>query len=135
MWPGNVRELENLLKRASVLTSDTIISSSILQDYIDYDKFEPLQKKEITNVRNEKENLRSYLENFLKNFFDSLDRNDQKMELHEKFMDEFERPLILKSLEFCKGNQIKTSQILGINRNTLRSKLKKLNISSKYGKK
>ena len=52
----------------------------------------------------------------------------------DKFMNEFERPLILKSLEFCKGNQIKTSQILGINRNTLRSKLKKLKISSKYGK-
>ena len=49
-------------------------------------------------------------------------------------MNEFERPLILKSLEFCKGNKIKTSQILGINRNTLRSKLKKLKISSKYGK-
>ena len=134
-WPGNVRELENLLKRASVLTSDTIISSSILRDYMDYDKFEPLQKKEIKNLGNEKENLRSYLESFLKNFFDSLDSNDQKMELHEKFMDEFERPLILKSLEFCKGNQIKTSHILGINRNTLRSKLKKLNISTKYGKK
>ena len=135
LWPGNVRELENLLKRTSVLTSDTIVSSEVLKDYVDYDKFEPLQKKEIKNAINEKDNLRSYLDIFLKNFFDSLDSNDQKMELHDKFMDEFERPLILKSLEFCKGNQIKTSQILGINRNTLRSKLKKLNISSKYGKK
>ena len=108
--------------------------TTILKDYIDHDKYESFEKKEISN-NNEKENLRSYLESFLNNFFDSLDRNDQKMELHEKFMDEFERPLILKSLEFCKGNQIKTSQILGINRNTLRSKLKKLNISSKYGKK
>ena len=42
--------------------------------------------------------------------------------------------LILKALEFCNGNQIKTSKILGINRNTLRSKLKKLKISSKHGK-
>lgn len=50
-------------------------------------------------------------------------------------MDEFERPLILKSLEFCRGNQIKTSKILGINRNTLRAKIKKLNIPLKYGKK
>ena len=62
------RELENILKRVSVLTSDTIISSTILQDYIDYDKFETLEKKEISNNKNEKENLRSYLENFLKNF-------------------------------------------------------------------
>jgi len=100
---------------------------------MDYDKFQLVETKETSN-NNEKENLRSYLESFLNNFFDSLDSNDQKIGLHDKFMNEFERPLILKSLEFCKGNQIKTSQILGINRNTLRSKLKKLKISSKYGK-
>ena len=135
LWPGNVRELENLLKRASVLTSDTIITSTILNDYLDYDKIEPLEKKVNFNNPDEKENLRTYLSSFLKNFFESLDSNDEKIGLHDKFMDEFERPLILKSLEFCKGNQIKTAQILGINRNTLRAKLKKLNISSKYGKK
>ena len=50
-------------------------------------------------------------------------------------MNEFERPLILKTMEFCRGNNIKASQVLGINRNTLRSKLKKLDIPSKYGKK
>ena len=133
-WPGNVRELENVLKRVSVLVSDTIINSSILNDYLDYSNFETSERKEYSNNKNEKENLRSYLDGFLKNFFDSLDNNDQKIGLHDKFMNEFERPLILKSLEFCKGNQIKTSKILGINRNTLRSKLKKLKISSKHGK-
>ena len=133
-WPGNVRELENVLKRVSVLVSDTIINSSILNDYLDYSNFETSERKEYSNNKNEKENLRSYLDGFLRNFFDSLDNNDQKIGLHDKFMNEFERPLILKSLEFCKGNQIKTSKILGINRNTLRSKLKKLNISSKHGK-
>ena len=135
LWPGNVRELENLLKRVSVLTSDTIISSSILQDYIDYDKFEPLTKKNISDNKSEKENLRSFIEAFLKSFFESLDSNNEKIGLYEKFMDEFERPLILKTLEFCKGNQIKTSKVLGINRNTLRTKLIKFNVSSKYGKK
>ncbi len=133
-WPGNIRELENLLKRVSVLTSDTIISSTILKDFIDYSKFHPFQIKETSNNQNKKENLRSYIESFLKNFFDSLDSNDQKIGLHDKFMNEFERPLILRALEFCKGNQIKTSKILGINRNTLRSKLKRLKISSKHGK-
>ena len=117
-----------------MLTSDTIISSTILRDYIDHNNIEQLTKKEISKNRNEKEDLRSYLDNFLRNFFDSIDSNDQKIGLHDKYMDEFERPLILKTLEFCKGNQIKTSKILGINRNTLRSKLKRLKISSKHGK-
>ena len=50
-------------------------------------------------------------------------------------MNEFERPLLLKTLEFCKGNQIKTAQMLGINRNTLRTKINKLKIPLKFGKK
>ena len=85
--------------------------------------------------KSEKDNLRSYLDTFLKNFFQTLDSNDEKIGLHNKFMDEFERPLILKTLEFCKGNQIKTSKILGINRNTLRTKIKKFKIPTKFGKK
>ena len=66
-WPGNVRELENLLKRVSVLTSETIINSIILGDYIDYDK--PKIDKNNLNLTNksEKDNLRSYLDTFLKN--------------------------------------------------------------------
>ena len=44
---------------------------------------------------------------------------------------EFEKPLIRKTLEFCNGNQIKTSLLLGINRNTLRKKIKELKIQLK----
>ncbi len=134
-WPGNVRELENLLKRVSVLTSETIINSTILEDYIDYDKPNTYENNHDLTNKSEKENLRSYLDNFLKNFFKTLDSNDEKIGLHNKFMDEFERPLIVKTLNFCRGNQIKTSKILGINRNTLRTKIKKFNIPTKLGKK
>jgi two-component system nitrogen regulation response regulator GlnG len=133
-WPGNIRELENLFKRVSVLTGENIINSLILEDLIDYEKIE--NDKDIPlNNKNEKDNLRTYLNNFLGNFFKTLDSDDIGINLYEKFLDEFERPLISKTLEFCNGNQIKTSKILGINRNTLRSKIKKLNIPSKLGKK
>jgi two-component system nitrogen regulation response regulator GlnG len=134
-WPGNVRELENLFKRISVLTQDNIISSISIEDYLDYE--EPSNENLGDKIKNksDKDNLRSYLDNFLHNFFKSLDNNNEPVDLFEKFMDEFERPLILKTLDFCKGNQIKASKVLGINRNTLRSKIKKLNIPSKYGKK
>ncbi len=133
-WPGNVRELENLLKRVSVLSSDDIINSIILEDFIDYEMEKIITNKNVNN-KSEKENLRTYLDGFLNNFFNTLSNNNENIGLHDKFMDEFERPLIIKSLEFCRGNQIKTSKILGINRNTLRAKIKKLNIPLKYGKK
>ena len=39
--------------------------------------------------------------------------------------DSMEKPLLTKLMEYTNGNQLKAAQILGINRNTLRSKLKR----------
>lgn len=133
-WPGNIRELENLFKRISVLVSDRIISSSQIEDFIDQTT-QDVTGDVLKNNKSEKENLRSYLDRFLDNFYTSLEPNNKEIELYSKFMNEFERPLLLKTLEFCKGNQIKTAQMLGINRNTLRTKINKLKIPLKFGKK
>ena len=63
-------------------------------------------------------------------FFEALSKNDDNssLNLYNKLIGEFEKPLIRKTLEFCNGNQIKTSLMLGINRNTLRKKIKELKI-------
>ncbi len=134
-WPGNIRELENLLKRISVLTHESVVNSFLLEDHIDFE--EKLNYDDVNKIKNksEKENLRTYLNSFLNNFYKTLDDNVELIGLHEKFINEFEKPLILKTLEFCRGNQIKAAKILGINRNTLRAKIKKLQIPLKYGKK
>jgi len=134
-WPGNIRELENLLKRISVLTHESIVNSLLLQDHIDFDEKSDYDDTPKINNKSEKENLRSYLNEFLNNFYKTLDDNVELIGLYEKFINEFEKPLILKTLEFCRGNQIKAAKILGINRNTLRAKIKKLEIPLKYGKK
>ena len=134
-WPGNIRELENLLKRVSVLTSESLITSLILEDYIDREDKSNTSEHQKLNNKSEKENLRTYLNNFLNNFYKTIDENAELDGLYEKFINEFERPLILKTLEFCSGNQIKTAKILGINRNTLRARIKKLNIPLRHGKK
>jgi len=39
--------------------------------------------------------------------------------------DSIEKPLLIKLMEYTGGNQLKAAGILGINRNTLRSKLRK----------
>jgi two-component system nitrogen regulation response regulator GlnG len=49
--------------------------------------------------------------------------------LYTRFMNEIERPFIEETLKHMKGNQIQTAKLLGINRNTLRQKIRNLNIS------
>ncbi len=49
--------------------------------------------------------------------------------LYKSILDIVEKPIIENILERTDGNQIKAARILGINRNTMRSKIKKLGIS------
>lgn len=43
--------------------------------------------------------------------------------LHSQVMEQVERPMIELALNLQQGNQIKTAELLGINRNTLRKKI------------
>ena len=48
--------------------------------------------------------------------------------LYHSVIETMEKPLIEKTLEETYGNQLKAAKLLGINRNTLRSKIRKLGI-------
>jgi two-component system nitrogen regulation response regulator GlnG len=45
-------------------------------------------------------------------------------------LEAIEKPLIEQTLERTEGNQLKAARILGINRNTMRAKIKKLGIDA-----
>ena len=49
--------------------------------------------------------------------------------VYNTFLRKLETPLIQESLKYCNGNQIKTAEMLGINRNTLRKKINELEIN------
>ncbi len=53
---------------------------------------------------------------------------EKKGELYKVILEAVERPLIEQVLERTEGNQLKAARILGINRNTMRVKIKKLGI-------
>ncbi len=59
---------------------------------------------------------------------------DQKGVLYKTVLEKVEKPLIEHVLERTEGNQLKAAKILGINRNTMRSKIKKLSIDVKQWK-
>lgn len=48
--------------------------------------------------------------------------------LYKSLLDIVEKPLIETTLRRTRGNQIRAAAVLGINRNTLRTKIKRLNI-------
>ena len=47
---------------------------------------------------------------------------------HDRVLREIERPLIERCLNATRGNQIRAVELLGLNRNTLRNKIKELEI-------
>ena len=49
--------------------------------------------------------------------------------LFDRIMREVERPLISLTLEATRGNQIKAAELLGLNRNTLRKKIRELGVN------
>jgi DNA-binding protein Fis len=59
---------------------------------------------------------------------DSLYKEKQG-ELYKSILEVIEKPLIEHTLERTEGNQLKAARILGLNRNTIRTKIKKLGIN------
>ena len=129
-WPGNIRELENLFKRVCALSTDRIITGEILSEFLDK-KETHLNNHNLQNVTVKSySSLNVFLQEFLDQLFDTLE-NETEIQLFEKFISEVEKQLISKTLKYYSGNQIKSSKLLGINRNTLRSKMQKYKISTK----
>lgn len=114
-WPGNVRELENILKRAALLSSNLVLSP----DDIKLPKLRPAQ-----------ESIEDIIERRLEPFIDKTSSTGRQ-ELYDSIMPFMERPLIRLVLRKTRFNQVKASELLGINRNTLRKKIKELNIKRK----
>jgi two-component system nitrogen regulation response regulator GlnG len=54
--------------------------------------------------------------------------SEKRGQLYKSVLSEIEKPLIEHVLERTEGNQLKAAKILGINRNTMRVKIKKLGI-------
>ena len=129
-WPGNVRELENLFKRISVLSSENVISVDTIETLIDHQ----IKGTEASINKDKNINFSNFFNEFLDRFFDTIENENIQLNLYDKFLNEIEKPLIIKTLKYFKGNQIKTANVLGINRNTLRTKIAKHNLPKKIGK-
>src|ERR1700680_5043386 len=71
--------------------------------------------------------LRNHAERALSNYFTSLNGH-QPAHLYDLVLREVEEPLFRVVLDYAEGNQSRAAGILGINRGTLRKKLKQLGL-------
>ncbi len=127
-WPGNVRELENLVRRVAALYSDEVIGADIIKKEVAQSAAAGPGTGGFAPVGSDQETLSEAVERHLKRFFDRHGGDLPATGLHERIVQEVEKPLIELSLRATSGNQIKAAELLGINRNTLRKKIKDLHI-------
>ena len=120
-WPGNVRELENLVRRMLVLHADNSIDAAAVER-----EFPASQ----TEVNEDAESLSESVDAHIRRYFDALKGGMPAPGLYGRILREVEHPLILATLEVTRGNQVRAADILGLNRNTLRKKIKDLNIKA-----
>ena len=122
-WPGNVRELENLVRRLAALYSQEIIGVDVIEAEL-ADATPVVQLVEEI----QSEGLGSAVERHLKDYFAAHKDGIPATGLYDRVLREVERPLISLSLSATRGNQIKAAELLGLNRNTLRKKIRELDI-------
>jgi two-component system nitrogen regulation response regulator GlnG len=122
-WPGNVRELENLMRRLAALYSQEVIGLEVIE--AELVETPPSQASVPANVR---EGLSEMVERHLRDYFSAHGEGLPPPGVYDRILQEVERPLIGLSLDATRGNQIKAAHLLGLNRNTLRKKIRELDI-------
>ena len=128
-WPGNVRELENLVRRLAVLYAQETIGA----EAIDAELREAAPQAGGPSEPGDERNLSDAVARHLDAVFELHDGRLPAAGLHGRIVREVERPLILRVLAATRGNQLKAAALLGLNRNTLRKKIRELDIAVMRG--
>ncbi|MDB4096483.1 Fis family transcriptional regulator [Methylophilales bacterium] len=76
-----------------------------------------------------KKNLPDNIDTLLDQYFNDLD-GDEPTAIYEMVINTVEKPLLLYIMNKTEGNQSKAAKMLGLNRNTLRKKLKQYNLDN-----
>jgi two-component system, NtrC family, nitrogen regulation response regulator GlnG len=122
-WPGNVRELENLIRRLAALYSQEVIGATI----IDFELGDAPAAADTVDTDGG-EGLAGAVERHIRSYFAAHKGGLPGAGLYDRVLREVERPLIVLTLGATRGNQIKAAHLLGLNRNTLRKKIRELDI-------
>lgn len=135
-WPGNVRELENLVRRLAALYSEDTIGEAIVAAEIGGSR----ERAQFAGLAPDGDGLGDGLggdsggglggsvDRHLAGYFSALGGAPPEPGLYGRVLREVERPLIARTLGATRGNQVRAARLLGLNRNTLRKKIRELGV-------
>jgi two-component system, NtrC family, nitrogen regulation response regulator GlnG len=137
-WPGNVRELENLTRRLAALYPQEVIGEGLIESELSAGAspmFPPAAagddgRKRVgpTAAQISGDGFDAAMERAVADLFHSFGGASPQVGLYHRVLHDLEAPLIAATLTWTRGNQIKAAEILGLNRNTLRKKIRDLNL-------
>lgn len=120
-WPGNVRELENVVNRLLIQANGNRVTADMVVI--------ELRNKNTLYASGNRGEIPENLYDAMLSYLDpAFEYGLPAPGLYGRVLTEVERPLIERTLQAVSGNQIKAAYILGLNRNTLRKKIKELRI-------
>jgi two-component system nitrogen regulation response regulator GlnG len=123
-WPGNVRELENLVRRLAALYPQETITGPIID--AELEPAVPDQPRAASDGLGE--TLLESVERHLATYFGGFKDGIPPPGLYHRILRDVEAPLITAALAATRGNQIRAAELLGVNRNTLRKKIRDLDL-------
>jgi two-component system nitrogen regulation response regulator GlnG len=120
-WPGNVRELENNIHTAMVMSKNETLQ---IEDFPSLTESNPKVEIDLNLLQDD------YAETFKRIVDPIMPKliNNSQGQIYHLLESALERAVIASCLKHFEGNQVKTSETLGISRNTLRDRIAKYGI-------
>jgi two-component system nitrogen regulation response regulator GlnG len=127
-WPGNVRELENLVRRLSALYSEEVIGVETIESELADAILAPETEAPTNGHAASDISLTDAVDRHLQALFEAHGDRLPPDGMYDRVISEVERPLLSLALGATRGNQLRAARLLGLNRNTLRKKIKDLDV-------
>ena len=118
-WPGNIRELQATIREALLRSSGSILLPEFLPHALQNGRAVELSSDPSAYAENW-QRLGELLESWFA---------DGQTDLYRRALEHFDRLVLTRAVKQSEGNQTKASEILGVSRFTLRSKLRAANLS------
>jgi two-component system nitrogen regulation response regulator GlnG len=115
-WPGNVRELQGIIKQAMLNASGHLILPEFLPAHLS----RPPVQAAAAGTGDGEESVAALVERLLP---------QAEGRLHEEVIAAVERVLFVRVLKQTHGHQGRASDLLGLNRSTLRHRLRTLGLA------